>query len=88
MTFVDIVACAHVTGTKIPRFSSIDRSQSHARKRHCRQNCQCAAAATAATLSDPDGVARTPEAIEAVWDWAEALARQNTTPTTKKDFDE
>ncbi|WP_146193215.1 hypothetical protein [Salibaculum griseiflavum] len=38
-----------------------------------------------AALADPDGVARTPEAIAAVWDWAEALARQ--TPTTRKDDD-
>lgn len=30
-------------------------------------------------LADADGVARTPEAIEAVWDWAEALARQYST---------
>jgi hypothetical protein len=28
-----------------------------------------------AALADPDGVARTPEAIEAVWDHAEAMAR-------------
>ncbi|MCO0611697.1 hypothetical protein M8756_00110 [Lutimaribacter sp. EGI FJ00015] len=27
-----------------------------------------------AALADPDGVARTPEAIEAVWDHAEAMA--------------
>lgn len=32
------------------------------------------ACARVAALSDPDGVARTPEAIEAVWDWAEAHA--------------
>ena len=40
-------------------------------------HCYVAAAkATAATLSDPDGVARTSEAIEAVWDWAETLAHE------------
>ena len=33
-------------------------------------------AARVSALSDTDGVARTPEAIEAVWDWAEALARE------------
>lgn len=27
-------------------------------------------------LADPDGISRTPEAIEAVWDWAEALAKK------------
>jgi len=27
-------------------------------------------------LADADGVARSPEAIEAVWDWAEALAHE------------
>ena len=45
-----------------------------------------AAKATADALADPDGVARTPEAIEAVWDWAEALARHYT--TTRKGLDE
>ncbi|KGK79777.1 hypothetical protein PM03_03575 [Thalassobacter stenotrophicus] len=33
-------------------------------------------AARVSALADTDGVARTPEAIEAVWDWAEALARE------------
>ncbi len=31
----------------------------------------------AAALADPDGVARTPEAIEAVWDAAAAMARNH-----------
>ena len=30
-----------------------------------------------AWLADPDGVARTREAIDVVWDWAEALAKQS-----------
>jgi hypothetical protein len=34
-------------------------------------------AAHVAALAETDGVARSPEAIEAVWDWALALAREN-----------
>jgi hypothetical protein len=45
-----------------------------------------AAKAKANALAGADGVARTPEAIEAVWDWAEARARHHT--STRKDFDE
>ena len=33
-------------------------------------------AAQAAAMADTDVVARTPEAIEAVWDWALAIARE------------
>lgn len=33
-------------------------------------------AAQAAAMADTDGVARSPEAIEAVWDWALAIARE------------
>ena len=40
-----------------------------------------AAATRAAALADPDGVARTSEAIEAFWDWVELLAQQNASPT-------
>lgn len=32
--------------------------------------------ARATALADTDGVARSPEAIEAIWDWALALARE------------
>ena len=42
--------------------------------------------AAANALAEADGVARTPEAIEAVWDWAEVRARHHT--STRKDFDE
>ena len=38
-----------------------------------------AARAHIACLADADGIARSDAAIEAVWDWAEALARQNVT---------
>lgn len=34
--------------------------------------------ARVAALADPDGIARTPEAIDAVWDHAAAMARNHT----------
>ncbi|NHQ74196.1 hypothetical protein HAT86_06920 [Roseovarius gahaiensis] len=45
-----------------------------------------AIAARVASLADPDGVARSPEAIDAVWDWAEEVARHYA--ASRKDIDE
>ena len=40
------------------------------------EELESAAANRMRKLADPDGVSRTAEAIEAVWDWAEALAKK------------
>lgn len=64
----------------MPEVNSVNSVNSDARKAITPDELAFHEARVAA-LADPDGIARTPEAIDAVWDHAAAMAREGAPPS-------